>query len=46
MKNDFLTLAAVVIAGFALHVRADNAQNPNIPADVPDMASIRMGDTY
>ena len=45
-KNNFLKLAAVVIAGFALHVRADNARNPIIQADVPDMAMIRVGDTY
>ena len=46
MKNNFLKPAAVVIAGFALHVRADNAQNPIIQAGVSDMAIIRMGDTY
>ena len=45
-KNNFLKLAAVVIAGFALHVRADNAQNPIIWADVPDPSVIRVDDTY
>ncbi len=46
MKNNLFKLAALIIAGFALHVRADNAQNPIIYADVPDMAMIRVGDTY
>src|ERR1035437_5447382 len=46
MKNHILKLAAVVIAGLVLNVRADNAQNPIIQADVPDMAMIRVGDNY
>ena len=46
MKNTILKLAALVFAGLVLHVRADNAQNPIIQADVPDMAMIRVGDTY
>ncbi|MGA2853859.1 MAG: hypothetical protein ABSE90_07005 [Verrucomicrobiota bacterium] len=46
MKITVLKLAADVIAGLVLHVRADNAQNPIIQAYVPDMALIRMGDTY
>src|ERR1017187_697157 len=46
MKNNFLKLAALVFAGLVLHVRADNAQNPIIQADVPDIAMIRVGDTY
>ncbi len=45
-KTNFLKLAAVIIAGFVLHVRAENARNPIIYADVPDMAMIRVGDTY
>ncbi len=46
MKNTLLKLATLVLAGLVLQVRADNAQNPIIQADVPDMAMIRVGDTY
>lgn len=46
MKNHFLKLAALVFAGLAMHVRADNARNPIIWADVPDPSVIRVGDTY
>jgi beta-xylosidase len=46
MKNHFLKLAAIVFAGFAQPVRAGNAQNPIIWADVPDPSVIRVGDTY
>jgi beta-xylosidase len=46
MKDNFLKLAALVFAGLVLQVRADNAHNPIIYADVPDMAMIRVGDTY
>ncbi len=39
---------ALALAGFftSLSVRAENAHNPIIWADVPDMAIIRVGDTY
>ena len=46
MNPPLLKLAAVVIAGLALHVQADNARNPIIHADVPDIAMVRVGDTY
>jgi len=48
MKTSPLKLIAIVLTGlFALlPVRADNARNPVIWADVPDMAMIRVGDTY
>jgi beta-xylosidase len=46
MRNHFLKLAALIFAGFALHVRAGSARNPIIWADVPDPAVIRVGDTY
>jgi beta-xylosidase len=46
MKTNFLKLAALVFAGLVPQVRADNAHNPIIYADVPDMAMIRVGDTY
>jgi beta-xylosidase len=46
MQNPIHKLAVLVVASLALHVRADNAQNPIIHADVPDIAMIRVGDTY
>ena len=46
MMKNVLKLAVLVFASLVLHVRADNAQNPIIQADVPDMAMIRVGDTY
>ena len=46
MMTNVLKLAALVFASLVLHVRADNAQNPIIHADVPDMAMIRVDDTY
>jgi beta-xylosidase len=48
MKNIFLlglTLACMELPS-VLPVQADSAQNPIIYADVPDMAMIRVGDTY
>lgn len=35
-----------ICLAMALMARADNARNPIIFADVPDMAMIRVGDTY
>src|SRR5450759_2906027 len=46
MKENILKLAALVLTSLVLHLRADSAQNPIIHADVPDMAMIRVGDTY
>ncbi len=46
MKNHLLNLATLVLTSLVLHVRADNASNPIIQADVPDLAMIRVGDTY
>lgn len=46
MMKNVLKLAVLVFASLVLHVRADNAQNPIIQADVPDMAMIRVGETY
>lgn len=46
MQNPIRNLVVLVVAGLALHVRGGNAQNPIIHADVPDMAMIRVGDTY
>jgi beta-xylosidase len=46
MKSNFLKLTALFLLGLIMHVRADNAQNPIIQADVPDMAIIRVADTY
>jgi beta-xylosidase len=46
MRKNVLKLAVLVFASLVLHVRADNAQNPIIQADVPDMAMIRVGETY
>lgn len=45
-KGNFLQIAALMIAGIVLPVEADSARNPIIYADVPDMAMIRVGDTY
>jgi beta-xylosidase len=41
-----LTLFAVAVFACVLPMRGDNAHNPIIHADVPDMAMIRAGDTY
>jgi hypothetical protein len=38
MKNNRLKLTALFLFGLMLHVRADDAQNPIIFADVPDMS--------
>jgi beta-xylosidase len=46
MKTHILKLTALFLLGLTLHVRAGNARNPIIQADVPDMAMIRVGDTY
>ena len=43
-----LQLAAIAVAGLCavLTGRAEHARNPILHADVPDMAMIRVGDTY
>ncbi len=48
MTRSLPAAAAAVAVGFlaALPVRADSARNPVLWADVPDMAMIRVGDTY
>jgi beta-xylosidase len=48
MKNLYIAGLAFVCAGLAglFPVHADNARNSIIYADVPDMAMIRVGDTY
>jgi beta-xylosidase len=46
MKNNFLKAATLALASLVLHVQADTAHNPIIYADVPDIAMIRVGDTY
>lgn len=48
MKLIFQNLAAIAVAGlFALLPKSSfAAQNPILHADVPDMAMIRVGDTY
>ncbi len=46
MRDSFHKLAALVFASLVAPVWADTAQNPIVHADVPDMAMIRVGDTY
>jgi len=46
MRSNFLKLAALVFVSLLAHAQAETAQNPIIHADVPDMAMIRVGDTY
>lgn len=48
MKFIISSLIALVLACLAsnMPVRAESARNPIIYADVPDMAMIRVGDTY
>ncbi len=46
MKNNFFKLAALFLLGLTLNVRAADTQNPILQADVPDLALIRVGDTY
>jgi beta-xylosidase len=48
MKVVALKLAALAVAGLfaVLPGRAAPARNPILPADVPDLAMIRVGDTY
>ena len=46
MRDNLLKLAAIVFSSLVAHVWADTAQNPIIHADMPDMAMIRVGDTY
>ncbi|WP_347158705.1 glycoside hydrolase family 43 protein [Pontibacter chitinilyticus] len=43
LQSAFLTLVCLFTA---LNLRGQGAQNPIIHADVPDMAMIRVGDTY
>lgn len=48
MTKHLLCLTAIVFVGMlaAAPARAETARNPFIYADVPDMAMIRVGDTY
>jgi len=48
MLREHLIKAAIILAAFAPTVSAcaEGARNPIIYADVPDMAMIRVGDTY
>jgi beta-xylosidase len=48
MKKFLLSLGLFVLTGvcFTLPSRAESARNPVLYADIPDMAIIRVGDTY
>lgn len=45
MKTPIIALAAASLLAL-VPVRAQSAKNPIIPADVPDISIIRVGDTY
>ena len=48
MKQTLLQLGFVVFAYLSVifSVQAQNAKNPVVVADVPDLSMIRVGDTY
>jgi beta-xylosidase len=48
MRNSIYTVALIVFSVFTFNAsgQKNNAQNPVIYADVPDMSMIRVGDTY
>jgi beta-xylosidase len=46
MRQLLLTLAAVVGVAWTPFVRSEQAANPILFADVPDLSMIRVGDTY
>jgi beta-xylosidase len=47
MKRTYLLIAAfIMVFGAEVFAQATKAQNPIIHADVPDMAMVRVGDTY
>ena len=46
IKNTMLRLVLLCLAAFGLDAPAGTATNPIIYADVPDLAMIRVGDTY
>jgi|GEM_PF-3174330 len=46
MEKALLKRIALFLLGLILQVWADNARNPPIQADVPDMAMSRGGDAY
>lgn len=46
IRLETLLAAAVLASPFAPAARAENARNPILWADVPDVAAIRVGDAY
>ena len=46
MKKSFLFVSVLVPLSLKLSAQLNTAQNPIIFADVPDMAMIRVGDSY